>query len=110
MKKITLFVLFSLCAGFLATACVNGAGIAAQAQTQGDIQKTFSVQPGGRLMMDVDLGSIEVKTTGDSKLVVDVYRKVKGGNPEEVLRKQEISFDQQGNDLSIRARFPSGIL
>jgi hypothetical protein len=110
MKKNALLVLFSLCAGFLASACVSGDSAAAHAQTQGDIQKTFSVQPGGRLVMDVEPGSIEVKTTGDSQIVVDVFRKVERGNAEEVLSRHEISFDHRGNDLTIRAKFPSGFM
>ncbi|HEY6400427.1 MAG TPA: DUF4097 family beta strand repeat-containing protein [Blastocatellia bacterium] len=109
MKKITLFILFSLSAGLLASACVNSNSAAAQAQGQADIQRTFSVQPGGRLVMDVEPGSIEVKTTGDSRIVVDVFRKVDRGSEgraEEILRQHEVNFEQQGNDLTIRARFP----
>jgi hypothetical protein len=110
MKKIALLVLISLGVGLLASACVNGNSAAVQAQTQGDFQKTFSVQSGGRLVMDVEPGSIEVKTTGDSRIVVDVFRKVERGSAEEVLRQHEINFDQQGNDLTIRAKFPNGFM
>jgi putative adhesin len=109
MKKITLLILLSLSAGLLASACVNGNSVTAEAQGQGDIQRTFSVQPGGRLVMDVEPGSIEVKTTGDSRIVVDVFRKVERGSEgraEDILRQHEVNFEQQGNDLTIRARFP----
>src|SRR5690348_7636781 len=102
MKKIALLILFSLGAGLLASACVNANSASVQAQTQGDIQRTFSVQPGGKLIMDVEPGAIEVKTTGDSRIVVDVFRKVERESEsrgEEMLRQHEVSFDQQGNDL-----------
>lgn len=109
MKKITLLILLSLSAGLLASACVSSNNLAVQAQAQGDIQRTFSVQPGGRLIMDVEPGSIEVKTTGDSRIVVDVFRKVERESEsrgEEMLRQHEVSFEQQGNDLTIRAKLP----
>ena len=109
MKKIAILILFSLGAGLPASACANSNNFAAQAQAQGDIQRTFSVRPGGRLVMDVEPGAIEVKTTGDSRIVVDVFRKVEReseSRAEELLRQHEVNFEQRGNDLTIRARFP----
>ncbi|MBO0725636.1 MAG: hypothetical protein J2P52_08555 [Blastocatellia bacterium] len=110
MKKLSLLIFFSLGVGLLALVWgVNHSGVAVQAQTQGDIQKTFSVRPGGRLVMDVALGSIEVKTAGDSRIVADVFRKVERSSEaraEEILRQYEVNFEQQGNDLIIRAKFP----
>jgi hypothetical protein len=110
MKKNALLILFFLSAGLLALAwVVNRDNIAVQASAQMDIQRAFSVRPGGRLVMDVEPGSIEVKTTGDSRIVVDVFRKVERGGDfraEELLRQHEVNFEQQGNDLIVRARFP----
>jgi DUF4097 and DUF4098 domain-containing protein YvlB len=87
------------------TAC-SRTGIVS-ATVQGDIKRSFSVQPGGRLFMDVEPGSIDVKTSGDSQIVVDVIRKVERANQsqaEEILRQHEVTFEQKGNDLIIRAR------
>jgi len=110
MKKIALLNFFSLSVCLLALAWgVNHSGVAVQAQAQGDIQRTFSVRPGGRLVMDVEPGSIEVKTTGDSRIIVDVIRKVERAGDyraEEILRQHEVSFEQQGNNLIVRAKFP----
>src|SRR5262245_8395869 len=112
MKKHALLIIsfFSLSAVLLALSWgVNRGGVAVQAQAQGDIQRTFSVRPGGRLVMDVAPGSIEVKTTGDSKIAVDVFRRVERASDaraEEILRQYEVNFEQQGNDLIIRAKFP----
>src|SRR5215510_6195750 len=77
------------------------------ASIQGDIKKSFSVQPGGKLLMDVEPGSIEVKTTGDPQIVVEVFRKVERADPskaEEILRQHEVTFEQNGNELIIRAK------
>jgi len=59
--------------------------------------------------MDVDPGSIEVRTAGESQIVVNVFRKVERAGDyraEELLRQHEVDFNQQGNDLTIRAKFP----
>src|SRR5262249_54658356 len=110
MKKIALLTLFSLSAGLLALAWfANRDSVTVQAQAQGDIQRTFSVQPGGRLIMDVEPGSIEVKTGGGSRIVVDVFRRVERTSDfrvEDILRQHEVNFEQQGNNVIIRAKFP----
>lgn len=110
MKKDALLILFSLSAGLLALAwVVNRDSVAVRASAQGDIQRNFSVRPGGRLVMDVEPGSIEVKTTGDSRIVVDVFRRVERASDlraEEILRQHEVNFEQQGDNLIIRAKFP----
>ena len=59
--------------------------------------------------MDVDLGSIEVSTTGGSQIVANVYRRVERSSDsraEELLRQHEVGFDQQGNNVIIRAKYP----
>src|SRR5262245_12083383 len=110
MKKHALLISFFLGAGLLALAWdVNRDSLPVLASAQGDFQRTFSARPGGRLIMDVEPGSIEVKTTGDSRIVVDVLRKVERSSDsraEEILRQHEVNFEQQGNDLIIRAKFP----
>lgn len=108
MKRITLLILLSLSPGLLALAWVANRGSAAvEASVQEDIQRTFSVQPGGRLVMDVAPGSIEVRTAGGSQIVVDVFRRVERASDykaEEVLRQHDVNFEQQGNNLVIRAK------
>jgi hypothetical protein len=111
MKKTALLISLFLSAGLLALAwVVNRDSVPVRASAQGDIQRTFSVRPGGRLIMDVEPGSIEVKTAGDSQIVVDVLRKIERASDsraEEILAKHEVNFEQQGNDLIIRAKFPT---
>lgn len=108
MKQITFLILFSLSvAGLMLAWFANHGSIAVRASVQGDIQKTFSVRPGGRLVMDVEPGSIEVRTTSDSQIVVDVSRRVERASDsraEELLRQHEVNFEQQGNSLFIRAK------
>lgn len=63
--------------------------------------------------MDVEPGSIEVRTSGGSQIVVDVFRKVERADDaraEEILSQHEVNFEQQGNDLIVRAKFPNGFI
>ncbi len=109
MKQITVVILFSLVAIWLMLAWVSDRrSEVAQASAQGDIQRTFSVRPGGRLVMDVEPGAIEVRSAGESQIAVEVFRRVEragDSRTEELLREHEVNFDQQGNDLFIRMTF-----
>jgi Putative adhesin len=108
MKLGALFILF-----FVGTVALDFAfsardrGETGQTSVQGDIKKTFPVQPGGRLIMDVSPGPIEVKTTGESEIVVEIFRKaerVGAAQAEELLRNHEVTFEHLENNLTIRAK------
>src|SRR5262245_23126742 len=105
MKQIALLILFSLSAGWVMFAWyANHSLLPVRASVQGELQKSFSVQPGGRLVMDVQPGSINVRTTNSAQVVVDIIRKVEraidsGG--EEILRQHEVAFEQQGNTVIV---------
>nr|MBA3882507.1 hypothetical protein [Chthoniobacterales bacterium] len=48
----------------------------APALTEQKVAEEFDVAPGGRLIVDVDFGSVDVTASGSGKMVVDVYRKI----------------------------------
>src|SRR5438552_4960102 len=58
LMKLTLTLLF---AGSLAVC----------AETEEQINKRFAVQPGGKLVVDVDFGSIDVSTNASGEVIVD---------------------------------------
>jgi DUF4097 and DUF4098 domain-containing protein YvlB len=108
MKLIALFIL--ICVG-TATLSIAFSGRdrdeKAQTSVQGDIKKNFPAQPGGKLVMDVSPGPIEVKTTGDSQIVVEIFRKaerVDDSQADELLRNHEVTFEHLDNNLTIRAK------
>jgi len=79
----------------------------ARAGTEEQINKRFSVQPGGKLIVDVDFGTINVKTNGSNEVVVDVNRKVSRKNKtdeEAFLRERPVTFSQDGNHITIESR------
>ncbi len=76
------------------------------------ITRSFDVGSGGTLTVDTERGSIEVTTTSDSKVEVEITRKVPFGwarNAEEILEDFEIKFDHSGKDVSIFGESKRGL-
>lgn len=69
-----------------------------------NLEKTFAVTPGGKLMVQVDRGSIQINPDGGEKVQVQVFRIVKGGSTsqaEELFRAHEVTFEQTGATVSV---------
>lgn len=73
---------------------------------QSDGAKTYKVAPGGRLTMRVDRGSVEIKTSSDDKVQVQITRKLKGFASGDALKEHKIDITQAGNDVTITAESP----
>jgi len=87
---------------------VLGLSVAAFAETEERVNKSFKAQPGGQLVVDVDFGSIEVTPSDGSEITVDVVRKVhRGGDKESeatFLKDRPVTISQDGNTLTVRSR------
>src|SRR3954468_15165554 len=84
-----------------------GASFLAQAESTEQINKRFAIQPGGTLVVEVDLGSIDIKTNGTSEVVADITRKVSRrskAEEETYFKEHPVEFIQDGNKLTIRCR------
>src|SRR5882724_9147328 len=81
--------------------------LAATGATEEQINKKFSVKPGGTIVVDVDFGGIEVGTNGTSEVLVDVWRKV-GRNSksaeETFLKDNPVKFSQDGDTVTITSK------
>ncbi len=80
--------------------------VAAFAATEEQLNKTFAVQPGGKVIVDVDFGEIDVKTAAANEVNVDVWRKVtrsKQEDEEAFLKDCPVTFTQEGNSVTIRS-------
>lgn len=76
-------------------------------ETEDHHNRRFNVQPGGRLLVDVDFGSIEVTTNGMSEVEVDVVRKVTRSSKEEeeaFLADRPVMVSQEGDTITVRSR------
>src|SRR5438094_7609232 len=77
--------------------------LAACAETEEQINKRFAVQPGGKLVVDVDFGSIDVNTNATSEVIVVVLRKVSRRNKsdeEAFLSERPVTFSQDGDTVT----------
>jgi DUF4097 and DUF4098 domain-containing protein YvlB len=81
--------------------------VTARAATEEQINKKFSVKPGGTVVVDIDFGGIEVGTNATSEVVVDVWRKV-GRNSksaeEKFLKDNPVNFSQDGDTVTISSK------
>jgi len=84
--------------------------LAVCAQTEEHLNKQFTAQPGGKLIVDVDFGSISVNTHDSSEVTVEVLRKVMRAtkeDEEEFLTEHPVTIEQDGNNVTITSRGPS---
>lgn len=77
-------------------------------KTEDNIKKSFQVEPGGKLILETDLGSIEVKGMDSRTVDVEVIREIRtrsSKKAEELLEEFQIKFSQDGNDVYINADY-----
>ena len=102
------FQIVSLLQGLLFT------GVAmADAAVENHIERSFQVAPGGLLTIDADRGSIEVRTGDHDVVDVKIEKKVKKNGEwtiEKVLDDFAITFDQNDDGVTIRAKHNGEIL
>jgi hypothetical protein len=77
------------------------------AATEETIQKTFTLDPGGTVVVDVDFGSIEVTTNSESAVSVDVWRNVtrkSKADEEAFLRDNPVKISQEDTVVTVKSR------
>jgi len=81
--------------------------LALHAETEEQIQKQFAVSPGGKVVVDVDFGSIEVATKPGNEVTVEVVRKVSRRSKTDeqaFLAENPVTLSQEGQTITIRSR------
>lgn len=78
-----------------------------RAEVEDTIIKSYKVAPGGQLSVEVDRGSIEVKTTDRSSVEIEVIRKVRGNETDgrKTLKDHVVTTAQDGNKVQVRAEY-----
>ncbi len=87
---------------FLLTAAVASAAI------EETISKSYTVRPGGKLTVDSNRGSIKVEGKRGDSIDVEIIQNVRSSNKKtikDILDNFQVRFDQDGNDLSIKAEY-----
>lgn len=91
----------------LTTFLLLATSFTALAATEEQINKKFTVHPGGRVVVDVDFGSIKVSAGAGSEVSVDAWRKVSRKSKsaeEEFLSKYPVVITQDGDTITVRER------
>jgi len=78
---------------------------AARAEVEDKSVKSFNVQPGGELVVEVDRGSIEVKTANSESVDIEITRKAGGSQSkaEQILKDHVVTTTQSGDKVEVRA-------
>lgn len=72
------------------------------------VKRSFTVQPGGTLFIDVDFGNVTVESSNDSMVRVEIERLLDERSEDEakrILSRHEWRIDQESNDVVIESRF-----
>ena len=79
----------------------------ARADVEDKITKPYDVKPGGELVVEVDRGSIEVKTTERATVGIEVIRKARGSDSKaaQILKDHVVTTTQAGNKVEVRAEY-----
>jgi len=75
------------------------------------LTQSYQVKPGGKLAVEADRGSIEVKSADGEQVAIEVLRKVSGesrARAEEVLKNHQVQFSQDGDTVQVRAELDKG--
>ncbi len=100
-RKILFTLVFITAFTLTSTACLFGIA-------EDNIQKSFQVKPGGQLILDTDLGSIEINTSNTNTLKVEVTRKIRSASSrraEEILENFKINLRQDGNTVYVNGEY-----
>src|ERR1043166_4940721 len=99
----------ALCPSFLLSTVLPwfSVTLSVTAATEEHLTKNFTVQPGGKLVVQVDMGSIDVSTNSGNTVAVDVWRKIgrsKKADEEAYLRDHPVEFKQDGDTITVTCR------
>jgi len=79
----------------------------ASALSEENVNQTLDGAPGGRIIVDVDFGTIDVSSGSDDKVTVSVRRKIDSDNEaqeKEYLASAPVTVSKEGNTFTVRAR------
>src|SRR4030095_5438685 len=104
-------LLVSVAVRALLCAALGGAVSLGRADSEESVEKSFAVTSGGTLVVDVEVGQIDVSTGTDGPGTITVWRKVRRkdkAEEEAYLRKHPVNMTQEGDTVSVQAKGEPG--
>src|SRR5207248_1220943 len=83
------------------------AAATASALSEENVSQSLDGAPGGKLIVDVDFGTIDVSAGPDDKISVIVHRKIDSDNDaqdKEYFASAPVQVNKEGNTVTVRAR------
>ena len=84
------------------------AAATASALSEENFNQQLDGAPGGKIIVDVDFGTIDVSAGADNKVVVEAHRKIDSNNEaqeKEYLAAVPVTVSKDGNTVTIRANW-----
>jgi DUF4097 and DUF4098 domain-containing protein YvlB len=81
--------------------------LSASVASEENLSQQIEVTPGGKLIVDVDFGTIQVGAGADGKIALEAHRRVEFGDEskeKEYFAAAPITVTKQGNVVTVRAR------
>ncbi|HSH37708.1 MAG TPA: hypothetical protein VK993_02895, partial [Chthoniobacterales bacterium] len=75
------------------------------------VHQQMEVASGGKIVVDVEFGSIDVSPANDGKVFIEAYRKIDSNDDsreKEYLASSPIVVSKEGNTVTVRARRTNG--
>ena len=108
MKRTTTHPSFN-CLRLSATVAICALGLSvwpALAETEENLDKTFTASPGGQLVVEVEFGAIEVTSNAGDQVSIQVVRRVTRASKEDeqaFLQERPVTFTQEGGTITVRS-------
>jgi hypothetical protein len=81
--------------------------LTASATSEENISQQVDTTPGGKLIVDVDFGTIDVTSGADDKVALEAHRKIDFGNEareKDYFSATPVTITKDGNVITVRAR------
>src|SRR3990172_220675 len=104
-RSILLLVILAL---FGSTACST---LGLLGEVQDNLQKSFQVEPGGKLTLESDLGSVDVTPGTGNTVTIRVEREAKAHTKEDaekILKDMTFDFRQESKNVFVTAKYKHG--
>lgn len=91
----------------LLTAIFVASTLSAVAASEERINREIDVRPGGKLLVDVDFGTVDLRTGADNRIAIEAFRSIDFGNQareKEYLAGTPITITAENNAVTVRAR------
>jgi DUF4097 and DUF4098 domain-containing protein YvlB len=94
-------------AAALSVALLALTAVGVRADVEDKITKSFKAQPGERLFVELDRGSIEIKTADSDAVEIEITRKAGGSQSKagQVLKDHKVTATQAGGKVEVRAEY-----